>query len=479
MGKHDGEAESRESTGQAPRAPRPIRRLITRVRREFRAWRAVVPRRGEILPFLGYVFQRFAEDRCARMAAGLGYTSLLAIVPLTAIAFAMLAAFPVFEGVRVRFQDLLFANLLPQSADAMRQYFSQFVANSATLSAVGIVVLAMTAILLLGTIESDMNAIFRVTRPRKLAPRLLVFWAVITLGPLLLGASFSLSAYLYAATRWVGLDGPEGPAATLASYAPALFIVVMLMFFYLVIPNRPVRFSAALLGGVVAGGLFAALRHLFAWYLGNFPTYQTIYGALSVVPIFLVWMYLAWIVVLFGAVIAASLTEWRDAGGRPLKNPMATGPKLVSALRVLGVLHARSRHGGTTPRSRLLSVAAGGDAALDAILAQLRDSNFLDQTSRGNWVLTRDLDSATLYDLYQSLGLAFSEQDIEIAGHGWEGKIAETLAQVRADNRAHMQMSLRSLLVEEIDRAVADDGTAEDDGADAMFDEPPARASGD
>ena len=131
------------------------------------------------------------------MAAGLSYTSLLAIVPLTAIAFSMLAAFPVFSGVRDVLQDAVFSNLLPQTADATKDYFNQFIQNTTTLSAVGIVALAATAVLLLGTIEADMNAIFRVVRPRALVPRLLVFWALLTLGPLLLGASFSLSTYFF------------------------------------------------------------------------------------------------------------------------------------------------------------------------------------------------------------------------------------------------------------------------------------------
>ena len=115
------------------------------------------------------------------MAASLNYTSLLAIIPLTAIAFSMLAAFPVFSGVREILLNSVFSNLLLQTADVTKDYFNQFIQNTTTLSAVGIVALAATAVLLLGTIEADMNAIFRVVRPRALVPRLLVFWALLTL----------------------------------------------------------------------------------------------------------------------------------------------------------------------------------------------------------------------------------------------------------------------------------------------------------
>ncbi len=187
---------------------------------------------GQSLAFVSYVVGRFLADRCLRMAAGLSYTSLLAIVPLTAIAFSMLAAFPVFEGVREQFQEAVFANLLPQSADAMREYFDRFVGNTSSLSAVGIVALAMTAILLLGTIEADLNSIFRVGQPRALAPRMLVFWAMLTLGPLLLGASFSLSTYFFAATEWLGVDLAGGPVGMLTGFVPTFIIIVLLSLFY-------------------------------------------------------------------------------------------------------------------------------------------------------------------------------------------------------------------------------------------------------
>ena len=278
---------------------------------EYRAGYSVILE--QVGPFLAYIANRFGEDRCLRMSAGLSYTSLLAIVPLTAIAFSMLAAFPVFSGVRETFQDMLFSNLLPQTADASREYFNKFVQNTTTLSAVGIVALAATAVLLLGTIEADMNAIFRVSRPRPLAPRLLVFWALLTLGPLLLGASFSLTTYIFAATRWMGLDSSGGLFALLGTILPTLMIVLLLAVFYIIIPNRPVSFSAGLIGGLIAGIAFTVLRKLFGWYVISFPTYQNIYGAMSVIPIFLVWMYLSWLIVLVGAIITASISEWQSA----------------------------------------------------------------------------------------------------------------------------------------------------------------------
>ena len=361
--------------------------------------------------FAAYVWDRFREDRCWRMAAGLGYTSLLALVPLSAIAFAMLAAFPVFEGLREQFQDVLFANLLPQSAEAMRTYFDQFIRNTTTLSAVGVIGLAATAILLLGTIEADLNAIFRVRRPRPLIPRLLVFWAVISLGPLVVGASFSLATYFFVATQWLQLDGPGGTLGIIGSMAPTIIIMLGLIAFYMVIPNRPVAFSSAAVGAVVAGLLFALLRRVFAWYVAEFPTYENVYGALSAVPIFLVWMYLSWSVVLLGAVLTASVNEWHAAGGRPQPLASAFGVRLRIATRLLRALHEASKgvgSGAGLGRRALLSATGISDVALDELLIGLRRNGFIELGANKRWLLVRDLDSATLGDLMSTLGMKFS-----------------------------------------------------------------------
>ena len=158
--------------------------------------------------FAAFLWHRFVENDCLHLAASLSFTSLLAIVPLTAIAFSILAAFPVFRGVREKIQSSVFENFMPQSAQAMQTYFDQFISNTGQLTAVGIVGLAVIAVMLLSTIEAAMNTIFRVIRPRALLPRLLVFWALLTLGPLLLGTSFSLSTYFFALTKSIGTRKP-------------------------------------------------------------------------------------------------------------------------------------------------------------------------------------------------------------------------------------------------------------------------------
>lgn len=402
---------------------------------------------SQVGPFSRYVGGRFAEDRCLRMAAGLSYTSLLAIVPLTAIAFSMLAAFPVFSGVRETFQEALFSNLLPHSADATRDYFNQFVHNTTTLSAVGIVALALTAVLLLGTIEADLNAIFRVAKPRALAPRLLVFWALLTLGPLLLGASFSLSTYFFAATEWLGIDTGRGPLAFFGTFLPTVIIILMLSVFYIIIPNRPVGFSAGLTGGVFAGIAFTILRKIFGWYVVTFPTYQNIYGALSVVPIFLVWMYLSWLIVLVGAVFTASINEWQSSGGKPLSAAVSSSMRLVIAVQILAIMYEASRSGsGGVHRGQILRATGGGGEWVDRILFQLRNAQYLERTAASRWVLARDPETVTLYDLYQVLGLGIAERSIESGGEAWRQRLSVRLSELRAINREVLGTTLKEIL---------------------------------
>jgi len=396
--------------------------------------------------FAKFVGRRFAEDRCLRMAAGLSYTSLLAIVPLTAIAFSMLAAFPVFSGVREALQEALFANLLPQTADATQHYFNRFVQNTTTLSAVGIVALAATAILLLATIEADMNGIFRVARTRAIAPRILVFWALLTLGPLLLGASFSMSTYFFAATQWIGLDTGGGPAALFGTILPTLLMIIMLAVFYIIIPNRPVGLTAGLAGGVVAGIGFTVLRKLFGWYIVTFPTYQNIYGAMSVVPIFLVWMYLSWLLVLMGAVLTASVSEWQSAGGKPLSSTVGTSMRFVIAVQILAALFEASRTGeGAVHRSRILRTTGGGGEAVDRILIQLRAGHYIERTASNRWILARDPETVSLFDLYHALGLGFSEHAVLRGDEPWRSRLEERIADLRQSNQSALGVSLKEI----------------------------------
>ncbi|MBE0532746.1 MAG: YihY family inner membrane protein [Rhodospirillales bacterium] len=400
---------------------------------------------GETARFAALVWRRFDEEGGFRMAASLSYTSLLAIVPLTAIGFSMLAAFPVFEGIRYQFQDILFSNFLPQSADTLKDYFDRFVENAARLTAFGIVGLAVTAVLLLGTIEADLNAIFRVGRARALAPRLLVFWALITLGPLLLGASFSLSTYFFALTRWVGADAVSGSIAILSGIVPTVIMIVALTLCYWVVPNRRIRPQDAVLGGLVAGVLFSLLRAGFGFYVANFPTYQHVYGAVSAVPIFLIWMYLSWAVVLLGASLAAVSGEWR-AGVREAPTPVDCGRRLAAALEVLSLLRQASRSGRGASRNDILKASGLDGARVDRLLQAFQRHGYADRTERHGWVPVGDLSGVTLYDFMLFLDVAVEPTNASPRLPAWRARLEEELAVMARAQKDAASTTLQDLL---------------------------------
>lgn len=276
--------------------------------------------------FLVFVLARFDEDRCLSTAGALSYTSLLAVVPLMAVFLSILSAFPFFAQLRERAEEQLVNVLMPTAGEAVIAQLGRFVDNAAGMTGFGVLGLAVTAILLLHTINSAFEQIWRVKTLRPLAVRLLAYWAIISLGPLLFGAAQWFTGLLFTAGQTVGGSAFDLLLRGLAPLVPLLLETVVFALLYLVVPNCPVRRVDAAIGGLVAAVMFEILKRGFALYVIYFPTYQTIYGALSAIPIFLVWMYASWAVALFGAEIAASLPEWRERKKKKMLDESIAGP---------------------------------------------------------------------------------------------------------------------------------------------------------
>jgi membrane protein len=367
--------------------------------------------------FVGYCLRRFAADDGLRAAAALSYSTLLALVPLIAIVFAVLSAVDAFEGLGAELQDLLLTAMLPEAAQAVSGQIAAFAANASRLTGPGILGLAATAVLLLNTITGAFGAIWHATEPRPLAMRLLVYWALLTLGPLLLGASISVSSYAFAAVRWTAI---ESYAVPLFGLLPFLLSAAGCTLLFIVVPNRAVRMHHALTGGVVAAVLLELLKKGFGYYLANFPTYQAIYGALAAVPIFLVWMYLSWSVLLLGAEIAATLPEWRAAEARR-QGRHGPGARLALALTLLSRLRAASREGRVLKERILARHLPATLGELDQVLGALRRCGYAVRSGGSRWVLGRDLETVSLGDLIRALGLALAP------GEGWPAGIAQVI----------------------------------------------------
>jgi len=389
--------------------------------------------------FARLVLKRFGQDQCMRIAAALSYTTLLALVPLGAIAFAILRAFPVFDDIQEQIKSLLFENFMPESVDGAGVYFDQFISQTQGLTAIGTIALAVTAIMLLSTIETALNAIFHVKTQRPFVPRLLMFWAVLTVGPLLLGGSLSLGTYLLVVTSFVEGEVLSGFGGMMAKLLPTVLAIFAFSVFYAIVPNRPVRVRDALIGGITAGVLFGVIRKLFALYITTFPAYQTIYGALSTLPIFLIWMYLSWAIVLIGAQVTASLAHWSRARAAESFDLLPPARQLESALAAIENLWRKSRNQDDVNPARSRARADELEEALEV----LRQKDFVGLSDRGEWLLVRDVETVTISGLAHGLGIAPNPDDLaHPARRKWQDDLDGAL---KGDDGTGMGRTLRQL----------------------------------
>jgi len=261
----------------------------------------------QLLEFPIVVLKRFRSDRLTRHAAALAFSSLLALAPMLAIVFAMLSLFTSFEQLGNNLQDFIYQFLVPAASDDLRQYLEQFAGQAGKLTLVSLALFLLTALLLLNTIEESFNDIWRLKKSRRLSAKVTVYWALLSLGPLLMGSSLAVSTYLLSITQFGGVQVSAQIQSAGITLLPFLFQVLAFLLLYFVMPNVRVRFGHALAGALVASILFEISKRLFALYIVNFDSYQIVYGALSTLPIFLIWIYLSWVIALVGAEVVAVL----------------------------------------------------------------------------------------------------------------------------------------------------------------------------
>lgn len=289
------------------------------------------------LDTLATLRQRFREDRLGLTASSLTFTTLISLVPLVTVMLALFSAFPMFSSFEEALQKYFLQNLVPDSiARPVMQALTQFAAKANRLGTVGLVFLVFAALALMLTIDRALNAIWRVRTARPIAQRVLVYWAAATLGPLALGISLSLTTVAITASRsWIGVL-PGGVSVLLNLIEFVLFAAAMAGLFHYV-PNTHVRWRHAVAGGVFVSVGFEVAKKLLAWYIGQVPTFAVVYGAFATVPIFLVWIYLGWVIVLLGAVVAAYAPSLQMGVKRWPETP---GARLALAVQVLRTLQA-------------------------------------------------------------------------------------------------------------------------------------------
>ena len=260
--------------------------------------------------FCRFIASRIQTDNILRVASSLSYTSLIAVVPLFAIGLAIFSAFPVFSDIRGQLQEALIQNVVPAIGQEVNQYFNEFVSATAKLTTVGVVGIVFTAILLLSTIENSFNYIFKVYKPRSIKTKITLYWTVITLGPLLYGTGVSLKGYFFMLQKLVPQE--FGISYIFQSMLPGVFTLLMLMLVYILVPNKKVRFLHAFWGALFALIGIYIMRKFFGTFIASSVVYTTLYGAMAAIPLLLLWLYLNWTVIIFGAAITAALGEYKE-----------------------------------------------------------------------------------------------------------------------------------------------------------------------
>lgn len=278
---------------------------------------------------------RLKDVRLPEVAGSLTFTTVLALVPILTIALAILTAFPLFNSFKISLEAYFIQNLMPKGiSNTILGYLTQFATKATRLSAVGGIALIATAVLTMAMIDKTFNEIWKVKRKRPLLQRILVYWAIVTLGPLLFGISISTTSFFFTATSGVASAVPF-LGVFLFTLISVAFTTAAFTLLYMAVPNCSVNWLDAAWGGFFAALSFEVAKRLFAIFIKQFPTYTVIYGALAAVPIFLIWVYLSWVIILFGAVISAALPIVKFERWWHVPTPGSAFEDAVAVLRVL------------------------------------------------------------------------------------------------------------------------------------------------
>lgn len=358
-----------------------------------------------------HLWRHFLEDRCFEAAGSLSYKTLIAIVPLLAVVIGIVSSFGVFADWIGQVESYIFTHFVPAKGDEIQSYINEFIGRTAGLTASGSLFLIVISVLLMGTIERTFNRIWRVRHQRSWINRVVMYWAVLTLGPMLVGASLVLSSYLAFVSEFAPEALQHAVGSLLVTLAPFLIAWIGFALVFVLVPHRRVLIRHALIGAFLSAVLFESAKGLFVFYLGYSTTYQHLYGALATVPIFLLWIYVLWVVVLLGASFTASLTTFHVGA---LDWSWSKRFEFPLLLRILHHLWAAQAKGDTLSVEALNSKEPGATHhQIQRLVSLLYDKGLVRFDEADQLILATDLDEWSVGSVYH-LGefvLPFDEID--------------------------------------------------------------------
>ncbi|NEN75191.1 YihY family inner membrane protein [Pelistega sp. NLN82] len=341
--------------------------------------------------------KRLSTDKLTQVASSLTFTTVLAIVPLLAVVLSLFTAFPIFKELQIELENFLSNNFMPATISAnIMQYLNDFASKARSLTAAGAVALMVTSILLMKTIDEVFNSIWQVRKQRPLTIRILIYWMILSVGPFILAASIWASSVVARAQLGIGVDLSifQNIFATLF---PTLLSFIGFTLLYYIVPNRTVYLRDAMVGASIAAILFEAMKWGFTFYITQFPSYTAIYGAFAIIPIFLLWIYLSWLVILLGAIIASLMPQLRFGHIQTHDKAGADFVQAVHILRILAESCNDNPPGKSTPY--LIKALQGDSTHTLYILEQLNMLGYIVNTQgkrSERWVLANNLDQSLL-----------------------------------------------------------------------------------
>ncbi|WP_049621848.1 YihY family inner membrane protein [Frateuria defendens] len=354
--------------------------------------------RDRFRTLIRFFWQRFIDDKCFETAGALSYTTLVSLVPLTVAVLAMFSAFQVFESARNTLLDFVFRNFVPAAGEQVQNALMDFASKASSLTGISILVMLFSAVSMMISIEDRLNRIWRVRQPRAWGSRLLLYWAALTLGPILVGGALVASSYVTAMPLLRGAYEQFGIGQRLLGTLPFAATFVTLWLMYTVVPNCRVKRRDAAIGALLGAVMFEVARWGFAQYVRGAQNYEQIYGALAAIPIFLLWIYLSWVIVILAASIAASLSAYEYHA--PSKT-LPEGAEFLGLLVVLKHFVEAQREGrGIGPAEVRLCEPYLRGAAISGYFEDLQRADLIQRGEEGGWLLSRSLDSTDLLRVY-------------------------------------------------------------------------------
>ena len=350
---------------------------------------------NKICAFAWFVVRRFSEERVPQAAASMTFTTLLALVPVLTVMVAVASIFPVFDRWSDSFVSFVNQTIVPQGADMVFDYIDAFRDQANRLTAIGSVMLVVTSLMLIRTIDNAFNHIWRVNTQRPWMMQFLVYWALLTFGPLSLGVGISFM--VGSVQDSVLSSGAQQWADALKTAARLAFMTVLLWGLYRFVPNRFVPARQAFVGALITAFCLETARFLFTWYMGNFDGYRSIYGAFAAVPFFLLWLNLLWTLLLGGAVLTSSLSYWQ---GEAFRRGFDSRGRFDNVLKILLLLDAAQKEGRTLSVQEFRRHINMGYDELGELLEKLARYGYI-YSGRQGWVLKTGADSIELSELFK------------------------------------------------------------------------------